>query len=161
MIYRSAAFCFMLAAFSLAAVAAGGDEVAVYSNKDIEKYEYPSDSLPKADARKEKKGEAKRTWEQQDKEYWCKRATRYREKLEKAQEEAGRLEARLAELKDSASRELGRKRKTLAKDAEKTGKKLKTAQKQVRERQRDMDRLEEDAHSKGVPPGWLRCQLAW
>lgn len=140
------------------------DQKTVFSNRDIEKYRYPSDlsERQQADSRKEgKKDGIRKREEQQDKEYWCRKATHYRKKLEKAQEEVRKQEERLEELKDSASQELGGKRKALEKEVKNTQKKLRTARKGVEDGRRDMDRLEDEAHRKGVPPGWLRCQYTW
>ena len=139
-------------------------ESTIYSNQDIEKYKRPADNTARAEknsrseAKKEKAGKAA---EQQEKEYWCKQATSYKNKMDKAQDEAGKQEKRLAELKDAAGQEIGKKRKSLEKEISNTQKKLKNAQKQLEDRQKDLDRLEGEAHKKGVPPGWLRCQFTW
>ena len=38
-------------------------------------------------------------------------------------------------------------------------KRLVKARKQVTAAEKDLDDLEHVAHRKGIPPGWLRCQI--
>ncbi|HEX8947756.1 MAG TPA: hypothetical protein VF790_02270 [Dissulfurispiraceae bacterium] len=139
-------------------------EDLTFSNQDLEKYKPASDNKAQAvkpPRTEEKKEKTQKTEEQKEKEYWCKRAEYYAKKIEKAQDEVDKQEERLDELKDAASRELGKQRKLLDKEIKKTRKKLESARKQVAARERDMARIKEEAHKKGVPPGWLRCQFTW
>jgi len=94
--------------------------------------------------------------EKEDKEYWCKRANAHRNKIEKAQSEIAETEEKLAKLKDAASREAGKKS-----DIKKAEKRLKEVERQRKENEKGMSRLEDEAHRKGIPPGWLRCQFTY
>ncbi len=99
--------------------------------------------------------------EKEDKEYWCKKAASHKKKIEKAQGEIAETEEKLTKLKDAASRETGKKRRSLENDIKKTEKRLKEIEGQRKESERGLGRLEEEAHRKGVPPGWLRCQFTY
>ncbi len=106
-------------------------------------------------------GAAEAKKEKEDKEYWCKKANAHRKKIEKAQSEIAETEEKLAKLKDAASRETGKKRRPLESDIKKTEKRLKEIERQRKENERKLGSLEEEAHRKGIPPGWLRCQFTF
>lgn len=98
----------------------------------------------------------KKTKEQKDKEYWCKKATAYREKIEKAQAEIKEAEKRLSETEGTDLLDAKKK-----KGIKKSQKDLTRAKKQLKEAERELNKLEDEAHRKGIPPGWLRCQFTW
>ena len=135
----------------------------ILTNQDIEKYKKPSDGETQSVINKkaESDNKTRKAEDRKEQEYWCKRAAYYKKKIEKAQDEVKKQDARLVELKEDASRELGKKRKALEKEIKKTRTKLKNAQKQLKDREKDIDRIENEAHKKGIPPGWLRCQFTW
>lgn len=148
--------------------ASGGDkpsrqkESPYFSNDDIEKYKTPPDySASKTKAGKTDRKEETKTKEQQDKEYWCKKAAHHREKIEKSRKQVDKTEKHLAELKEEASREIGKKRAAIEKNIKNIRKKLSNIQRQLKEQQEDLERLEAEAHRKGIPPGWLRCQFTY
>ena len=158
------AFLFTIAGQTRADNKPAQKEDLTFSNQDLEKYKLPSDNKTQATKPRraeEKREKTRKTEEQKEKEYWCKRAEYYVKKIEKAQDEVDKQEERLDELKAAASRELGKQRKLLDKEIKKTRKKLESARKQVTARERDKARIEEEAHRKGIPPGWLRCQFTW
>jgi len=134
----------------------------VFTNEDLKAYKSPQDNKtapPKvAERREEKKDGLKKIQEEIDSEKWCKRGTSLRKKIEKAQDQVDNDEGKIADLKkenseaDFKRQKSNEKRiKRLEKDLEKSHKKLKYAQK-------DLSDLEDEAHRKGVLPGWLRCQ---
>jgi predicted nucleic acid-binding Zn-ribbon protein len=129
-----------------------------FSNEDIEKYKSPSDYKTyrtKTEAVETKK-KAEKTKEQKEKEYWCKRATEYRKKIEKAQGDVEETEKKLAELEGNTLP--GAKSKKALKQLDS---KLRKSKKHLRNAERDLSDFEDEAHRKGIPPGWLRCQFDW
>jgi hypothetical protein len=129
---------------------AGQGEAPYFSDKDIEEYKMPSDNktpdvIMNRTKTKEEKGREKK--EQQEQENWCKRANSYKRKMEKARDEVSEAE------KELSSEKMCRKKRIALE------KKLKKAQKQCTYAERDFADLEDEAHRKGIPPGWLRCQF--
>ena len=141
-----------------------GSRPEVITNKDIERYKLPSDAHSQSPTRAktaERDEKARKSGEKEEQEYWCKRATYYNKKVEKARAELEKQEERLAELREDASKELDKKRKGVEKEIKRTREKIRNAQREVKEREKELDRVEHEAHKKGIPPGWLRCQFAW
>lgn len=130
-----------------------------FSNKDIEQYKNPSDdksSSTKPNKAETRKEEAAKLKEQKEKEYWCKEATKYRKKIEKAQADIKETEKRLSETEGTDLLDAKKK-----KGIKKSQKDLARAKKQLKEAGRELNKLEDEAHRKGIPPGWLRCQFTW
>jgi DNA-binding transcriptional MerR regulator len=128
-------------------------EPLYFTNKDIEKYASPADEnvSPAAVKPSRKNDGSKDSREAQEKEYWCKKTAPCRKKTERVREEIQEIEKEIAENKDrvlSSHKSVN----TLRKKLERTKKKLKTAE-------HDLSDIEEEAHRKGIPPGWLRCQF--
>lgn len=94
--------------------------------------------------------------EQKEKEFWCKKAIQHKKKMGKAQDEIKEAEKKLAELEESNLPDAKKK-----KAVKKTQKDLSDAKKQLKYAERDLSELEDAAHRKGIPPGWLRCQFSW
>lgn len=133
---------------------AGQNAVPYFSNQDIEQYKNPSDNKPnKTELKREK---AKKTKEQEEKEYWCKKATEHRKKIEKAQADVKASEKKIAETEETDMQNI--KKKKGSKQAKKD---LSRAKKQLKEAENNLGELEDKAHRKGIPPGWLRCQFDW
>jgi len=127
-------------------------ETPVFTNQDIEKYKKLSDSesLPvKTDRTAENRGKLLKAKEQHEKEYWCKTATRHKKKIERAQED-------IVEAEKELSGEYGalsyKKRSALQNG-------LRNAKRRLKYAEKDLAEIEDEAYRKGVPPGWLRCQL--
>ncbi|BCB95220.1 hypothetical protein JZK55_01420 [Dissulfurispira thermophila] len=147
-----------------------------FSNEDIEKYKSHSDNkMSETKARTagspesrrlsgmriETKEKAEKTRGHKEKEYWCKRATFYKNKIERAESEIAAAEGKLTELKEAALRETGKKRRIIEADIKKIEKKLKEIKRKRKENEKDLNRLEDEAHRKNIPSGWLRCQFDW
>ncbi|MBZ0158198.1 MAG: hypothetical protein K8I29_18535 [Alphaproteobacteria bacterium] len=138
-------------------------EGQVYTNRDLKQYRNPSDARQEKRSAKagDKKEDAAKAKERQEQEYWCKRAQFHRKKIEKAQREMEKAEAKRAALQEDAAGAAGQKKKTLEKNIKNTERRLQSARKELAERERDLGGIEEEARRKGVPPGWLRCQFDW
>jgi hypothetical protein len=134
------------------------DQPQLYTNQDIERYKTPSEvattaakSAPQEDREEGREVKKQRIREDHEKDYWCKKASAYKEKIEKAGETVKEMEKKLSEEKSKSLR-TSKKNTPLQK-------RLVKARKQVTAAEKDLDDLEHEAHRKGIPPGWLRCQL--
>ncbi len=127
-----------------------------YSNKDLQPYvdssprelREPDSPHPKG-PNKTKTATVSR--EQREKEYWCKKASGPRKKIQRLNDDISEKEQQLAETSRNGAIRNG-KTMALNKEIAKTRKRLKYAESDLRD-------LEDEAYRKGVPPGWLRCQF--
>ncbi|MCL4476034.1 MAG: hypothetical protein M1508_07400 [Nitrospirae bacterium] len=127
-------------------------EVPVFTNQDVEKYKNPSDSGPRTvrtDRTAEIKEKAQKIKKEREKEYWCKKATQYRKKIEMANDDIAEAEKELS----GESSVLSYKKKRVAQD------KLNKAKRRLKYAEKDLAEIEEEARRKEIPPGWLRCQF--
>jgi hypothetical protein len=142
-------------------------EPQVFSNRDLENYMLQtydkasgtgtnnSGTLEKDDIKRK----AREIQEQDEQEHWCKKAAAYTKQIEKSKKNVRDSENALSELTNSLLAAGGRKRKSIEKEIDKTEQTLKMDKKRLREKEADLAELEGEAHRKGVPPGWLRCQF--
>ena len=153
----------MVIMFSLFSAAAHGDDRSVeeqqrvFTNQDIKQYQLPSDAKTKPekgafqeDPAERRRNEAQRINEAQEMEYWCKKASAYKKKIEKAEEDVKEIEQDISE-KSSKNIRTSKNTSSLQKSLEKARKRLKDSEE-------DLADLEQEAHRKGAKPGWLRCQ---
>jgi hypothetical protein len=142
------------------------DQPQLFTNEDIKRYQTPSDASTVNEqptvqesgkvSRKDKKqrntkDKKQRDTEEHEMEYWCKKASVQKKKINKADEEVKRIEKELsAESKKSLQP---------GKNTSKLQKKLEKARKQHKEAEKDLADLENEAHRKWAKPGWLRCQI--
>ncbi len=121
-----------------------------FSNKDLEQYKMSSDKGT-ADAKTTRTGtkeeKAKGSRENQEQEYWCKKATSYKRKIERGHDEISETE------KELSAKGLNRSKKVTLE------KRLGKLKKEVAYTEEDLSDLEDEAHRKNIPPGWLRCQF--
>ena len=158
--------CFLFTVFivnSMCCTAVNGAESSaeeqpqIFTNQDIEKYKGPPEAkttdtrtVSREDmewARNEKNQSAR---EDQEKEYWCKKASAYKKKIKKADDDVIETEREIAQESSKGSHG-GKKTSQLQK-------KLKKSRKKVEYAEAGLGELEDEAHRKGVPPGWPRCQ---
>lgn len=142
----------LISAFSLVPVHARGDSGADRPSA-AEAVKSAKISAPAGDTASAK--------EREEKDYWCKRTAYYKKRIEKAQYEVDKEDELLSELRDTDPLETGADKKYIDKKIAKTQEKLVGAQKLLRDRQGDLARLEEEAHSKNIPPDWLQCRPEW
>ncbi len=138
----------------------------VFTNQDIEKYKKPSDSEPQStkidrtiDKTSERREKAEKIKEEREQEYWCKKATVYKRRIEKAQDKVEEAEKELSELQNAEPLTSIQKKRATEKKIKELQKKLERGRKQLKYAERDLSDLEEEAHRKRIPPGWLRCQF--
>jgi predicted DNA binding CopG/RHH family protein len=126
-------------------------EAPSFTNQDIEKYRQPSDSRnsPAKPAGAEVKRESSaQVQKQKESDVWCRKAASYRKEIERDQNDVKDLEKALDELNDTK----GKKKMSIER-------KLKKAKIRLRDSERDLAELDDEAYRKGIPPGWLRCQF--
>jgi DNA repair exonuclease SbcCD ATPase subunit len=133
------------------------DQPQSFTNQDLGKYNNTSGSGTKdtktvfqEDREEALNNRKKRAMEEHEQGYWCKKASAFRKKIEKAGVDVKEIEKELSE-ENGKSLHSGKKNTKLQKRLEK-------AKKLVKDAEADLDDLEHEAHRKGVPPGWLRCQ---
>lgn len=137
-------------------------ELPVFTNQDIEKYRNPSDTkktATKTDRTSEKSEKSQKIKEEREQEYWCKKATQYNRKIEMLQDEVKEREKELSDLKDPLSQGTPGKKKSIERNIKSTQKKLDGARKRLKYAEKDLAEIEDEAHRKDIPPGWLRCQF--
>lgn len=134
------------------------DGPKVFTNEDIERYKMLSDAQSTGantvfqDDREEGQKDKKRAaLEEHEMEYWCKKASACSRKIEEQKETVKEIEDKIFQARTSSG--LNRK-----KDAS-LQKSLARAKRGLRKAEGDLSDLQEEAHRKGVKPGWLRCQL--
>ena len=158
--------CFLFSIFivnSMCCTAVNGDDKSaqgqpqVFTNQDIEKYKGPSDdkttdakTVLREDREEVRNDKNQSIREDQEKENWCKKASTYKKKIKKADDDVKETENKISE-ESSKGLHAGKKTSLLQKRLDKARKKVKDAE-------ADLGELEDEAHRKGVPPGWLRCQ---
>ena len=143
--------------------AANGDEKSaqgepqIFTNQDIEKYKGPPEAKTtdtktssQKDREEVRKDKNQNIREDQEKESWCKKASACKKKIKRADDDVKETEKKIFE-ENSKGLHASKKTAQLQKKLEKDRKKLEDAG-------ADLDELEDEAHRKGVPPGWLRCQ---
>jgi len=125
-----------------------------FTNDDIDKYRKTSDNRPQEQKKtptSAKKDENKKAQGKQEQEYWCKKATIAKKKIENAGRDVTEREEDISREKSKSVR-TSRKVNTLQS-------RLKKAKDHLSSAERDLKDIESEAHRKGIPPGWLRCQF--
>ena len=123
-----------------------------YNNEDLNKYETPKRTDEKTAPNvpdkisNEKKSEDLGT---QDRDDWCHRGAPFVMAISEAQNE---LDAINSEFSGEGQEVLSESRKEGRRDS---------AMRKLSEAQRALSDLEDEAHAKGVPPGWVRCNFDW
>jgi hypothetical protein len=130
-----------------------GQGTPYFTNKDLEKYGNPPDKPAAVTAAKSPKAadKARETAEEREKEYWCRKASSANKRLEKRQDTIDEIEREIAEMKEKGL--VGRKtEKSLHK-------RLAKAKREHGYAEKSLGEIADEAHRKGIPPGWLRCQF--
>jgi len=130
----------------------------VFTNQDIERYTSQSDAKTaptervfQEDRAERRRNERHRIREEQEMEYWCDRATASNRRIEAEKEAIKEREEEIFEAKIKG-------RYSHKKNA-KLEKSIEGAKKRLRKAEGDLTALENEAHRKGIKPGWLRCQI--
>jgi uncharacterized protein YecA (UPF0149 family) len=134
------------------------EEPQLFTNQDIEKYKGPSEAkttdtktVLREDREKALDDKNQSIREEREKEYWCKKASAYKKKIKKADDDVKETENKISE---ESRKNLHADKKTAL-----LQKRLEKARKKVEYAEADLGELEDEAHRNGIPPGWLRCQF--
>ena len=153
LVFASVILVIALMSSSLYAAADSSGQPLSFSNKDLEPYENSGDRTQSAEPKNSefRKTKAEDSREEREKEYWCKKAAPQRKKIQQLKEEISEKERELTE-ENTGVAVKNRKTRTRDKALSKTRKRLKDAEGKFSD-------LADEAHRKGVPMGWLRCQF--
>jgi phage-related minor tail protein len=133
--------------------ASAGQDTPTFSNRDLERYKSPTDGTPApATRRTAAKRRTARDDRQREKDYWCSKAQACQKKIDRARD-------KVKEVEQLASDESGGLTFTESRLKKPTRRKYEKAKKDLKKAERELRYLEEDAHRKDIPPGWLRCQF--
>ena len=91
-----------------------------------------------------------------DRDVWCQRGEQARAEIEKAEGRAATAREHFETI--NSQYEKGRTR-TGFNDMTNAKNNMQEARSQVEQARRSLDRLEDEAHRKGVHPGWLKCNF--
>jgi hypothetical protein len=128
-------------------------DIPTFSNKDLERYKSPSDETPvPATGQTVTKRRTAKKDDRREKNYWCSKAQTYQKKIDRARD-------KVKEVEQLASDESGGLAFSESRLKKPTRKKYEKAEKELKGAERELQYLEEDAHRKDIPPGWLRCQF--
>ena len=144
----------LIAAVAFPAAGTSQEQPPVYSNSDIEKFRLPSDShtdSPKKEIKDERKTDVHTTKNNIEGERWCKRTAAQKNKIEKAEYEVQEAEKRLTQEEEKPLHS--------SKKIKQLQDKLRLAKRKLAGEEKKLTDIENEAHRKGVPPGWLRCQV--
>jgi hypothetical protein len=148
-------FLFIVIAIS-SQVSAG--DTQVFTNHDLEPYERQYESEKKVPVQDKQTGKHSKAYGRvrhvDQQEYWCKRGTVTQEKVDRAKEKLIKAEEYSEEMK-SRTFWRGKSKRTGA-NAER---KLEKAKEDLLSAERAYRKTDDEAHRKGIPPGWLRCEF--
>ena len=120
-----------------------------YNNKDLNKYETPGTDVKTAPDVSDKISDEKKSedLETQDREEWCRRGAPILRAISEAQNEIEELNSALSK---EGQEVLAESRQEERRDS---------AMRKLREAEEALGYLDDEAHAKGVPPGWIRCNF--
>ncbi len=151
--HRVIGMVLVCASLALPAALQAEEQPPVYSEQDLSKYRNTPDAdrpSTRVDTREERKRDARVAKDASERERWCRRASQQRKKIDKAKIDVETAQRAIAKEEE----------KTLhnsKKDAELRSR-LETAKRKLSAEERELADIESEAHRKGIPPGWLRCQ---
>ncbi|HSW63043.1 MAG TPA: hypothetical protein VLH56_07030 [Dissulfurispiraceae bacterium] len=142
--------------FAVPLVVGAAEQPRSYADSDLKKYRNPSDGTQgTVSVPKEKSASGKNSADVKDKEYWCREGAKHAKIVEKAQSRVRASEAAVAKKRESADRKPGDKK--AAKQLSDEQKRLAKDQKVLAAEEAELASLENRAHRKSIPPGWLKC----
>lgn len=130
------------------------EKTPVFREGDLKRYTGPEHDQSfegvKRRSSTKKDSSATRDRETKERDRWCRQAAKLKRRIEQAGAEVKELKSSLREAEQAGE---GSK-----KEVARLKKRLEKARHSLREEEEELGFLEEEAHRKGVPPGWLRCQ---
>jgi type IV secretory pathway VirB10-like protein len=156
---------FLIFATSLFLCPASAEEnkAHVFTNEDLKRHRQTEtrasvNNSPSKESATEKKRHSIKTSGDSGKDKWCKNGTHYQNRVDAAKAAIKGAEAKRAEAETKADRNKTAKRKAAAAVSDASVRKAKN---NLERAEKQLSDLEQDAHRKGIPPGWLRCQFSY
>jgi hypothetical protein len=151
--------CLIMLPLVSPSVSHAAEHPAAYSDRDLDKYRNPADGTPSTVPAPSKHTSQKKAGsDSKEKEYWCKAATKQAKVVEKAKDRVQSAESAVAKRQDGANHKPPSDRKAQKRLAD-AQKKLAKEQKKCAQEEAALSALENRAHRKGIPPGWLKCNF--
>lgn len=155
---RKAFWCALcLFFFAVPLVNGAAEQPRSFTDSDLQKYRNPSDGSQSATSIPKESASGKKTADRQEKEYWCREGMKHAKIVEKAQSRVNASEAAVAKKREAADRKPGDKK--AAKQLSDEQKRLAKDQKALAKEEAELTSFENQAHRKGIPPGWLKCNM--
>lgn len=134
------------------------EEPQTFTNKDLEKYESPSDDTTQPSYLEQNKPNTlndkfKEIKNEYDMEYWCIWGNFYNEQVDRAQKRYDEAKDSLSEIKSAYFRKNADKF-----DISLAERNLEWAEKKLEEAEEELSEFEMRAYRQGVPASWHRCQ---
>ncbi len=126
----------------------------LFTNADIDKYRSSSDTRlqeQKDIAPGVKRDEHRKARDEGKQEYWCKRATVAGKNIEKAERNVRQQEEEISKERSKTVR--------TSKKIDALQNRLRKAKESLASAEEDLNDIENEAHRRGIRPGWLRCQF--
>jgi hypothetical protein len=98
------------------------------------------------------------TQSEKEKDRWCRKGNLHRNRVGAAQANLSEAERKYSDSLEKASASTPKKRKRAAKVSD-SG--VRKARLKLEKAERALNDLEQEAHRKNIPPGWLRCQFSY
>lgn len=135
------------------------DTTKVLTNKDLKKYgatnkENSNDAAAKQESPPQKNEPSQEPPKEPDKQSWCTKATRLKDRVDEANKKAQEAEKQRNNANMSGS---GNPYSMTPLPS--TEENLAKARKDIETAERELADFEQLAYSQGIPPGWLRCQF--
>jgi septal ring factor EnvC (AmiA/AmiB activator) len=96
-----------------------------------------------------------------NKEYWCKKASVLQRAIDKARDNVRYEEEKLKRAKNSRPSMSYKQQKSYEARISELERKVERAKNSLNYAEKDLQDLENEAHRKSIPPGWLRCQFTY
>jgi hypothetical protein len=141
------------------------DKPRVFTNDDLSRHNV-RDSRDSTDRQSLKTSPANnkpvrhKTSNDKEKEKWCKKGRHYQNRVDEAKTYLNEAERKYAEAQEKAAARPPKKKRILQKvEVSKSG--IRKARLKVEKAEKRLLDIEQEAHRKNIPPGWLRCQFSY
>lgn len=123
------------------------NNIPIFTNEDLNRYREQNVPMTKSqsDIIETRKN---------NKEYWCKQGDRLNKDIEKLKTEIAEIKQKIASLEKTNN-------KMAKRDLIKFNSALKRKEKHLAEKNQIISSLEDEAHQKNIPPGWLKCNFSY
>jgi hypothetical protein len=137
----------------------------IFTNEDLSKRGTPNVSEPAAGqthtrSAANNKNTYTKASSDKGKERWCKKGRLYQNRVDEAKAYLNEAVRKYAEAKEKAAARSPKKKRKLQK-AEVSDSGVRKARLKLERAEKRLLDIEQEAHRKNIPPGWLRCQFSY